>query len=322
MSLLAGVDIGGTKTAVALGHSAGDALELLASRRFATPREPQAALEMAVCALEELLAENDARPDALGVSCGGPLDSRQGLVLSPPNLPGWDRVDVISPLRACFQVPVGLQNDANAGALAEWRWGAGRGCRNMLFLTFGTGLGAGLILDGRLYAGTNDLAGEAGHVRLANHGPRGYGKAGSFEGFCSGGGIARRAKALAKRSLAAGRAPVFCPNPAALPAITAQSVAEAAHTGDPLAISIYTETGRRLGQGLAFLIDLFNPQRIVLGGIYPRQRSLLEAPMRATLQSEALPQALSVCQILPAAHGEHIGDYAVLAVASQVLGKA
>src|SRR5690606_9115141 len=110
-----------------------------------------------------------------------------------------------TPFRDRFGVPVGLQNDANACALAEWKWGAGRGARNMIFLTFGTGMGAGLILDGRLYAGTNDMAGEVGHMRLAPDGPEGYGKRGSFEGFCSGGGIARLASAKAADWLRSGR---------------------------------------------------------------------------------------------------------------------
>src|SRR5690606_15592063 len=138
---------------------------------------------------------------AIGISCGGPLDSRRGVILSPPNLPGWDRIPVVEVFQQAFKVPVALQNDANAGALAEWLWGAGRGSHNMIFLTFGTGMGAGLILNGQLYSGTNDLAGEVGHIRLAPDGPVGYGKAGSFEGFCSGGGIKQLATDRAKMAL-------------------------------------------------------------------------------------------------------------------------
>ena len=124
-----------------------------------------------------------------------------------------------------------LQNDANACALAEWRYGAGKGSRNMLFLTFGTGMGAGLILDGRLYEGTSDLGGEVGHIRLAEDGPEGYGKRGSFEGFCSGGGIARLARAEAAKALAAGRSVAFCTGADGLDAITAKSVGDAAEQG-------------------------------------------------------------------------------------------
>ena len=133
---------------------------------------------------------------AIGITCGGPLDSKKGLIMSPPNLPKWDKIPITKIIEDNFNVPVFLQNDANACALAEWRFGAGKGTNNMIFLTFGTGLGAGLILDGRLYAGTNNLAGEIGHIRLAKDGPLGYDKKGSFEGFCSGAGIARLAKKI------------------------------------------------------------------------------------------------------------------------------
>ena len=129
-----------------------------------------------------------------------------------------------------------LQNDANACALAEWRFGAGQGTRNMVFLTFGTGMGAGLIIDGRLYEGTNDLAGEVGHVRLAEEGPEGYGKVGAFEAFCSGSGIAKLARAEAEQC----RSRRACRSRSAqtgrrFSGITAQTVGEAAEAGDPLA---------------------------------------------------------------------------------------
>jgi glucokinase len=314
MSAIAGVDIGGTKTAVVLATRAGEEVRLIAKQRFTTPAGPGATLDAAVRALELLLAESGEQVEAVGVCCGGPLDSRRGLVLSPPNLPGWDAIDAVGPFARRFRVPVRLQNDANAGALAEWRWGAGRGCRSMIFLTFGTGLGAGLILDGRLYSGANDLAGEAGHLRIAESGPVGYGKAGSFEGFCSGGGIARQAVQAAELALAAGKPPAFCPDRQRLETITAQNVAEAAQAGDPLALAIFAACGQRLGQGLALLIDLLNPERIVIGGIYARQHALLEPAMRAALETEALTPALAACQVLPAALGEEIGDYAAVAV--------
>ena len=213
MTTLAGIDIGGTKCAVVLGAADGGEIRVLGKRRFATPPAPEAALAQIAAALDDLLDETGSRLEAIGISCGGPLDSRRGLVLSPPNLPGWDAIDVVAPFRARYGVPTALQNDANAAALAEWRWGAGRGCRNVIFLTFGTGMGAGLILDGRLYSGTNDLAGEVGHMRLEADGPLGYGKAGSFEGFCSGGGIARLAVQMAEAEIQAGPPSGILPGP-------------------------------------------------------------------------------------------------------------
>ena len=318
MSLLAGIDIGGTKCAVVLGRPGRDGISLLDKARFATPPTFAETLTQLIDALDGLLAAYPRNTlGGIGISCGGPLDSRAGLILSPPNLPGWDRVDVVSPLKARFGVPVALQNDANACALAEWQWGAGKGCQNMIFLTFGTGMGAGLILNGRLYTGTNDLAGEVGHLRLADDGPLGYGKAGSFEGFCSGGGIAHLGRTLAEERMAAGAPPAYCRTPADLPAVTAATIGAAAHQGDSTAIEVYRIAGQALGRGLAVLVDLLNPQRIIIGSIYSRQQSLLEPYALETLAAEALPSALAVCAIVPAGLGEQVGDLASLAIAAQ-----
>ena len=348
MTILAGIDIGGTKCAVCLGAADEDGVRVLGKRRFptpATPPETLARFELELAGLleeqgiaagagassPEVLAAGSAaesragrapggsRLACIGISCGGPLDSQAGLILSPANLPGWDRIDVVTPFAARFGVPVALQNDANACALAEWQWGAGRGCRNMIFLTFGTGMGAGLILDGRLYSGTNELAGEVGHLRLAPDGPLGYGKAGSFEGFCSGGGIANLARSRAEESLRRHEVPLYCQTLADLPAVTAEKVGLAAQAGDHVALEVFDVVARRLGQGLALLVDILNPQRIVIGSIWGRQRALLEPVTLRVLQEEALPLALSVCQVVPAGLGESVGDLASLSVALNAL---
>ena len=322
--LLAGIDIGGTKCAVSLGQTNGDAVEILDKRRFATPATPESTLTRFVAELEGLLAsqraaEADAQAGAqlatVGISCGGPLDSRRGLILSPPNLPGWDAVDVVTPFRARFGVPAAVQNDANACALAEWWWGAGQGCNSLIFLTFGTGMGAGLVLDGRIYTGASDMAGEVGHVRLAEDGPLGYGKRGSFEGFCSGGGIARLAQQRALENIQAGHAPAFCPTLADLDSVTAATVGQAAQIGDPLALEIFETVGHYLGRGLAMLVDVLNPERIIVGSIYKRQQALLEPVALRVLREEAHPHALAACEVVPAGLGERVGDYAGLAVA-------
>jgi glucokinase len=313
--LLAGIDIGGTKCAVSLGQSAGDQISILDKRRFPTPATPDEALATFRTHLLAMLENQPSSLDAIGISCGGPLDSRRGLVLSPPNLPGWDAIAVVNFFQQVFRVPVALQNDANAGALAEWMWGAGKGCQNMVFLTFGTGMGAGLILNGQLYSGTNDMAGEVGHIRLAEDGPVGYGKAGSFEGFCSGGGIKQLASRRVEAALKLGNPPSFAPTEADLPAITAEKVAQ---SDDPVAREIFDEVGRRLGQGLSILIDILNPERIVIGGIYMRQQAVLERTMRTVLAQETLSHALAVCEIVSAGLGEFIGDYAALAVARSI----
>lgn len=318
--LLGGVDIGGTKCAVSLGRMDGDEPELIRKFMFPTPATPEEAVQRLVHELGVLLDEHGGdKLEAVGISCGGPLDSARGLILSPPNLPGWDRIDIVTPFRQRFGVPAAVQNDANACAYAEWKWGAGKGTRHMVFLTFGTGMGAGLILDGKLYTGANDMAGEVGHIRLAEHGPVGYGKPGSFEGFCSGGGIAQLARIKAREWLAAGKRVSFCPAIADLDRITAKSVGEAARQGDELAREIYRISGEKLGHALAILIDVLNPEKIVIGSIYTRQQALLEPWVTKVIEREALAISRGACAIVPSRFGDRLGDYAGLSVALHAL---
>jgi glucokinase len=254
----------------------------------------------------------------IGISCGGPLDSGTGIIYSPPNLPGWDSVPIVDIFNEEFNVPVEVQNDANACALAEWMMGAGQGTKNMIFLTFGTGMGAGLILNGELYTGTNDLGGEVGHIRLAEDGPVGFGKAGSFEGFCSGGGIARLARSLIREKLQAGENVGFCSTADQIKDVTAREVFQAAITGDPVAKEIIQISANYLGQGLAILIDILNPECIVIGSIYTRNEELLKPYIEMVLDLEAIPAARKVCRIVPAVLGDNIGDYAALCVALKI----
>ncbi|WP_028549704.1 ROK family protein [Paenibacillus sp. UNC451MF] len=318
MSILAGIDIGGTKCAVSLGKpdDKGTGIKLIHKDIIATPREPEKAIEQLITIVEGMLNRFDlASPGAIGISCGGPLDCKAGVIVSPPNLPHWHGLNVTRPFHDHFHTDVGLQNDANACALAEWQWGAGKGSRNMIFLTFGTGMGAGLILDGKLYSGTNDMAGEVGHMRMTSTGPYGYGKWGSFEGYCSGGGIARLAQSMVLNHLHAGRSPSFCANIEQLKDITAEAVGVSAQAGDPLALEIMGIVGERLGESISWMIDMLNPERIIVGSIYGRQRSILEPIVLDKIQKDAHPYSASVCTVVPAGLGERIGDYASLSVA-------
>ena len=193
--ILLGVDVGGTKTAVVVSIAPPVTLGRV---EFATEpaRGPQYALDRIVEAGRRLLAEHGGELAAIGVSCGSPLDRVRGIVQAPPNLTTWIDLPICQFLAQAFQAPCRLENDANAGAVAEHRFGAGQGADHMVFLTLGTGLGAGIIAGGRLYLGANGDAGEIGHVRLSPTGPVGYHKAGSVEGWSSGGGIAQLAARL------------------------------------------------------------------------------------------------------------------------------
>lgn len=315
-----GVDIGGTKCSISLGNREGEGIIIADRIRFLTEvsRGVPYTIGRIVDGMEKMLVKHGMQTkklNAIGISCGGPLDSSQGIILSPPNLVGWDRIPIKTILEEKFNVPTCVENDANACALAEWKFGAGRGCKNMIFLTFGTGMGAGLILDGRLYRGTNGMAGEAGHMRLTDVGPVGYGKAGSFEGFCSGSGIAQLAKMKVLEQLQMGYKPSFCEHVDRMESLDAKIVAEAAQAGDELAKEIYRMCGTYLGYGLSILIDVLNPEMIVIGSIFCRSMDLLWPSARAVIEQEALESAWSVCRIVPAGLGEEIGDYAALAVA-------
>ena len=194
-----------------------------------------------------------------------------------------------------------------------------------MFLTFGTGLGAGLILDGRLYEGTNGMAGEAGHLRLAADGPEGYGKRGSFEGFCSGGGLRRLGAQRLRQLRAEGGDAGFWPAPRAAEAVTAKDICTAAQAGDGTAQAIVEESATYLGMGLSVLIDLFNPERIVIGSIFARAEALFRPGMEAVIAREALAQSAAVCCVVPAQLGDSIGDVAALTIAiefSQKNGKS
>ena len=311
-----GIDIGGTKCAVVLGDRDFNILEKVTFPTRTTERGWQGVVDEFLAHARPLVEKYGAgNLVKTGISCGGPLDSKKGIIYSPPNLPGWDAVPIVKIFEEALGVPAEVQNDANASALAEWMLGAGKGTQNMIFLTFGTGMGAGLILDGRLYAGTNDLGGEVGHVRMAPDGPVGFNKAGSFEGFCSGGGIAQLARKMAAEKMERGENVGFCPEEEYLEKITAKEVFEAAREGDSLAQEVVRISSEYLGRGLALLIDILNPECIVIGSIFARNEEMIRPHMERTLQEEAIPAALEVCRIVPAALGDSIGDYAALSVA-------
>lgn len=315
-----GFDIGGTKCAAILGKGEiPDNHEDLILDKIAFPTDVdrgwRAIVDELIASAERLLERNGVRHNDLigvGISCGGPLDSRTGTVHCPPNLPDWDNVPLKAMMEERFGARTVLQNDANACAVAEWKFGAGRGYDDLIFLTFGTGMGAGLILNGRLYSGANDNAGEVGHIRLAEDGPEGYGKRGSFEGFCSGGGIARLAKTIVAQAEATGEATSLSGQ-----ALSAKTVAVAAKDGDAVAQRIYRICAEKLGMGLSVLIDVINPEAIVIGSIYSRDQALFDEIIRDVIQKEALPLSASVCKILPAGLGNAIGDYAALSLAFQ-----
>lgn len=318
---LLGIDIGGTKCAIVYGKRIGSDLQIVDKIRIETTTVEETIKEIIDEAKNMMirygLTAETVR--AIGISCGGPLDSKLGKVMSPPNLPGWNNIPIVKIIEEHLGIRAGLQNDANACALAEWTFGAGKGVQNMIFLTCGTGLGAGIIINGSLYSGTNDNAGEVGHIRLTENGPVGYDKEGSFEGYASGGGIAQLGRIIAKEEIKKGTTVSWCPSHKEIELITAKLIADAARTGDELALKVYETSASYLGKGLSILIDILNPELIVIGSIYARNKDIMEPYVMKQISNEALEGARDVCKIVPAALGENIGDYAALSIAANFI---
>lgn len=304
---IAGLDVGGTKTACVEGGLDGTILQRIELPTRAT--EPFAkAFPMLVDNLKQLIntASLAGRTIvALSVSVGGPLRIDEGFLLDPPHLPGWHHVNLKEPLQGAFpDLPVYIEHDGNAGALAELHFGVGktrRGIRHLIFLTFGTGIGAGILVNGQILHGASDTAGEIGHWRLAEDGPLAYGKRGSWESFASGSGLVH---------LAAQMFPARWNRETPI-----RELVDAMLRFDEEAMRIATVSGEYLGRGLALLIDAFNPQVIVLGALASVLQERILAPARQVVAEEALPQARLACEILPSRLGNRIGDVAALMAA-------
>ena len=318
-----GLDIGGTKCAILLAQVDGG-IHIDDKMCFDTQAElgRDHTLNRLYETIGSMLAKHGLEAGdikAIGVSCGGPLDSRSGVVLCPPNLPGWVNVPLAQMLTDRYGVPAFLQNDANACALVEWKLGAGRGTRNMVFLTMGTGMGAGIIAEGNLLCGMSDMGGEVGHLRLEEDGPVGFGKAGSFEGFTSGGGIGRQAQAFTQRLCREGRPPKWTRDGVPEQDITTRLIAGYAKAGDADALAIFTRVGEMLGRGLSLLVDTLNPERIVIGSVFVRCEELLRPAMEEALRREAIPFSLQGLKVVPAQAGEALGDLASIMAALYAL---
>jgi len=315
---LLGIDIGGTKTAVLVGDSLGRTLKRVEFPTRPRQNPPEAVIDRCFQSARRWMGKGGI--PVIGISCGGPQDSARGIIFEAPHLPGWSDVEIVRLVEERFGLPARLENDANAGALAEWRFGAGRGTQNFIFITMGTGFGAGLILGGRLHRGATDQAGEIGHVRLRRRGPRHFGKTGSIDALCSGPGLARlcgnqiRKLAPRKRKHVAGSL-----GGKPIEKITGKDVARAALGGNEFAISVVRQYGRLVGEAIAVLVDILNPEKVALGGMAMRLGEMVLEPAREVVRAEALAKATEKLEIVPAELGERIGDIAALCVAMEAL---
>lgn len=315
-----GIDIGGTKLATVVADSTGHILNKVRKPTLAE-RGPEYTLQLLfdmVRETVELAGLRQAAISAIGVSCGGPLDTKTGIVYSPPNLPGWDALPLKTQLESEFQIPVTIENDANASALAEYRFGGGRGYNAVLYMTMSTGIGGGIVLDGQVYHGANDSAGEVGHQILVPGGPScGCGKRGCLEALCSGPAIARRAQAAVRKqltdenvsttallNLANGR----------IEDIKSENVLEAARRNDALALQLVEETAYYMGWGIANLVNILNPDIVLLGTIAIAAGDLLLDPIRRMVSEFAMTRPAEAVKIAPAQLGDALGDLAAVAL--------
>lgn len=298
-----GVDLGGTN--IVVGAMSDDG-----TRQFGMHSEPtqaedgadgviQRMARMVETTITTTMRETGAaREDFKGVGIGapGPLDRERGVVLLTPNL-GWTEVPLRDRMRELTGLPATLDNDANCATYGEWWIGAARGARNVIGMTIGTGIGGGIIFDGRLYHGSSDVAGEIGHTTIDQTGRRcGCGNYGCLEAYASGPAIAERAREALAFDQSSILPELVGGN---LARITAQTVYEAASQGDPVAREVVRDTARFLGTGIANLLNIFNPDVVVIAGGVTQAGDALFIPLRAEVRRRAFKPAVDACRIVP-----------------------
>jgi glucokinase len=310
---LGAVDLGGSKILSVIAQ--GDGRRLAEDRRSTSAEEgPEVVLERIVGSLEQALAKAGLQQGdlaAVGICSPGPCDINAGVIGWGPNLPGWRDVPICRYLEERLGVPASLENDASAAALGEHVYGAGRECRHLIYITVSTGIGGGLIIDGRLYRGATGVAGEIGHMTIDPEGPLcGCGKRGCLEAFASGTAIAARGEEL----VAQGGSALLARLAQEQGGITAETVCRAAEEGDSASQSIIRRAGYYLGIGLANYVNIFNPEIIIIGGGLAKVGDLLLGPARAEMEARAIQEALKAVQLKPAELGDYVGVMGMVAL--------
>ncbi|MBU0493672.1 MAG: ROK family protein [Chloroflexi bacterium] len=313
--LFVGIDLGGTKINTVLVDPSGRILNQ--DYRETQAREgPDAVIERMLDAAFRVMAGANVlstQVRAVGVGAPGPIDIRVGMVGSPPNLPGWFNVPLGHRIASALEIPTFLENDANAAALGEHRFGAGRGTRHMVYVTVSTGIGGGFILDGKLYSGATGGAAEVGHVTILPHGPHcGCGRRGCLEALASGTAIAREGAELLMRGVPTRIAELAGGDPGR---VSAKMVAQAAAEGDVEAQEIIDEAMMYLGLGMANLVNLINPEMMVIGGGLANMGDVLLDPVRRTIHRRAFRTAADAVRVVRAELGDNVGALGAAAVA-------
>ncbi len=294
--LVLGFDVGGTTSAAVLGTTSG---QVLVRRQWPSEAHlgPKPMIEGLIQAGREM-CEAFVQPEAVGVAIGGPLDAEAGLIHQPPNLPGWDAVPLRQILERELHLPVGLEHDAAACALAEAVWGAGRGARRLVYFTAGTGFGAGLVIDGEPYYGAGGRPPEIGHLRLADDGPVAFGRRGSVEALCAASALGR---------IAAWKLPDRWPSPP-----DSAEIASLAAGGDPEAAAVVEINAVSVGRVSALVADLLQPDLIVIGSLARYLGEPWLERVREVFRQEALDRAAAGCRLRASALGDRLQDLSAL----------
>lgn len=279
------IDLGGTQLRAAMVSSTGSIVSFAAEPTQST-QGPEAIIAQICRLLSEVLQQNpNQSPVGIGIGAPGPLDPQAGVVIAPPTLSGWNNVPLAEIIAQRFALSVRLENDANAAALGEWHFGAGRGAQSMVFVTVSTGIGGGVITDGRILHGRRGLAAEIGHMTITNQGERCFcGAIGCFEAVASGTALGRRANTLTQpfdgsmmRALSADAD------------VSGRNVVDAARKGDVLALELLDDEAHWLGIGFTNLLHLYSPDVIVMGGGISHGFDLMQEKIVATIRSRAMP---------------------------------
>ena len=300
-----GIDVGGTNVKLALVSPDG---KIIYSNSIPTHAEMgyEYTINNIKEAIHTLMKETDSRAeDIQGIGFGfpGQVDYKSGVVRLAPNIPGWVDIPIAKMIEDEFHIPTRVDNDVRCAALGELNFGAGKGCENLICITVGTGIGSGLIINGKLVRGASNAAGEIGHIKLQMHdGPIcGCGDTGCMEAFASGPSIV----AMAENYILGGKSTKF--RELANPDITPYIVYEAAKTGDPVAKRIFNVIGEYIGIGLSSVINLLNPEKVIIGGGVAASGEYLLNPIKETVKKRAMKIAGEAVEIVPAQLGNTAG---------------
>ncbi len=311
--VVAGIDIGGTKIAVALEYLDG---ARIAVRYLPTQSgvDPYVVMDTVFLTVDEMLEDCGGKLVSIGIGCPSPLDIEKGLVLSPSNMQNWVKFPIVYLFEQRFDVPVVLENDANAAALGEAVHGAGRGYKNIVYVTVSTGIGGGIIINGDIYHGVSHGAGELGHTIVQPDGIRcNCGSIGCVESICAGVHIARRAR----ERMAAGEASLMNDLVSNLEEVSAKTVVDAVRSGDKLALEIWNETCRYLAIGIANSITLLAPEAVIIGGGISAAGDLLIEPIRRLLPDFVSMIPVDKINVLQAELGSESGVSGALEIAKR-----